>query len=78
MIGPASTAMAHLQHYPLKDLLPKAFRRPNDLASVDELRARGCTALVVACHCCLVRDVRAAFSMLMADFCSSSPPIVTR
>ena len=47
----------HLQHYPLRNLLSKVFKRPNDLAAVDELQAKGCTALVVACHCCLIRDV---------------------
>lgn len=59
--------MDHLQHYPLKELMPKAFARPKDLAAVDELQAKGCTALVVACHCCLIRDVRSSSHHAVTD-----------
>jgi hypothetical protein len=45
-------------HYPLERLFPKIFAKPSDLAAVDNLQSKGCTAIVVACHCFLVRDVR--------------------
>lgn len=45
-------------HYPLDKLITKVFKEPAQLARVDGLESCGCTLLVVACHCCLARDVR--------------------
>ena len=48
----------HTEHYPLSELMRRAMAQPRELAELSQLEDQGCNALVVAAHCCLVRDVR--------------------
>jgi hypothetical protein len=56
------------EHYPLDQLIKRVYRAPGQLADVDSLEAQGCTAIVVSCHCFLVRDVSPGLKSLHHAF----------
>jgi hypothetical protein len=64
----------HSRHYPLSRLIPKAVTSPAELEQMDDLKSEGCTVLVVACHCFLIRDVR----HLSIDFPPAAVPVSPR